>query len=306
MKRLHYHLLDVFTEEAFGGNPLAVFLNGEGVSDATMQAIAKELNLSETTFVLPPRDSKNDFRMRIFTPAAELPMAGYPTIGTAFTLAREGLIQRGKNPTTVTFEEGVGPVPVSIAWKENAPDFIEMQQPLPEFGPRFEDVDAMAKMLSLEVAAISETNLPMEVVSCGVPFLFVAVNGLNAMRRIRFRGDVMERALGNFAAQDVYVFTTEVERAGSRVHGRMFAPLHGIAEDPATGGANGPLGCYVVRHDVFASEGGLKFISEQGIEMGRPSFLHVAIAHAGRQITAVKVGGKCRAMGGGYFDLDDA
>lgn len=303
MRRQHYHSLDVFTDRAFGGNPLAVFLEADGLSDEMMQAIARELNLSETTFVSPPHDPKNDFRVRIFTPASELPMAGHPTIGTAFTLARAGLIKRGAEPTMITFEEGVGPVPVSLSWKDDAPDFIEMRQPLPQFGPRFHDLAAMAEMLSLDVGAIRETHLPLEVISCGVPFLFVPVNGLAAMRRIRFRLDVMERVLRDFAAQDVYVFTMETERSGSEVHGRMFAPAHGIAEDPATGSANGPLGCYLVRHGVLASEGERKFISEQGIEMRRPSFLHVVIAHAGKEITAVKVGGQCRAMGGGYLDL---
>ena len=117
MKRLHYHLVDVFTDRPFGGNPLAVFANGGGIPDALMQAIAKELNLSETTFVSAPDEKNHDYRVRIFTPASELPMAGHPTIGTAFVLAREGILKKAK----VVFEEGVGPVPVSIEMENGGP-----------------------------------------------------------------------------------------------------------------------------------------------------------------------------------------
>src|SRR2546423_2661366 len=186
-----YHLVDVFTDRAFGGNPLAVFLDGNGLSDALMQAIAKEFNLSETTFVLPPRDPANDFRVRIFTPADELPMAGHPTVGTTFVLTRAGLVAPGNGRTNITLEEGVGPIPVAIDWKDGQAFFIEMQQPLPEFGSPIEDRAGVAEMLSLEKEAV-RADLPIQVVSCGVPFLFVPVKTLEAMRRIRFRIDVEE------------------------------------------------------------------------------------------------------------------
>jgi trans-2,3-dihydro-3-hydroxyanthranilate isomerase len=304
MRRLNYHLLDVFTERAFGGNPLAVFPEGEGISDALMQSIAKELNLSETTFVLQPRDRANNFRVRIFTPAAELPMAGHPTIGTAFVLAREGLVRRSDDETSIVFEEGVGPISVSIRWKEGAPDLIEMRQLLPEFGPPFEDLAGIAEMLSLKPDTIRATTLPVQVVSCGLPFLYVPLNGLDAIRRIKFRLDVWERLFRTSAAQGVFVFTKEVQFAGSQVHSRMFAPAHGIAEDPATGSASGPLGCYLVRHGALSSDGELRCVNEQGIEMGRPSFLHISIAHAGGEISAVRVGGRCQYMGAGYLEIE--
>jgi trans-2,3-dihydro-3-hydroxyanthranilate isomerase len=299
MKRLHYHLVDVFTDRAFGGNPLAVFTDGTGIPDSLMQAIAKELNLSETTFVLPPDDKKHDCRVRIFTPGGELPMAGHPTVGTAFVLAREGIITK----PNVIFEEGVGPVPVSIALENSKPQFIEMQQPLPKFGPRFDDIEAIAEMLSLQASAIRETKLPIEVVSCGVPFLFVPVDRLESIRRIRFRTDVWERIASRIETADVFVFTTQVEFPGSAVHSRMFAPAHGITEDPATGGATGPLGSYLVRYRVLDSDGELRCVSEQGVEMGRPSFLRIRIAQDGGEISAVRVGGTCHNMGGGYLDI---
>ena len=308
MRKLRYHLVDVFTDRQFGGNPLAVFTNGRGIPAERMQAIAKELNLSETTFVLPPEDASNDYRVRIFTPGQELPMAGHPTVGTTYVLAREHMIAHGKDggETTIKLEEGVGRVPVRIEWREGAARFIEMRQPLPIFGPRVEDLQAVAEMLSIEPEEIAAMNLPLEVVSCGVPFLYVPVRSLRAVRDIRFRIDVWESKLKTIAPPEVFVFTRETEFAGSTVHSRMFAPGMGIWEDPATGGASGPLGCYLVRHGVVSCDGETELVSEQGIEMGRPSFIHVRIARrAGEEITDVRVGGECRFMGEGYLEIED-
>jgi len=300
MKLHPYHLVDVFTDRPFGGNPLAVFLEGGEIPERSMQAIAKELNLSETTFVLPPQDSANDFRVRIFTPMQELPMAGHPTVGTTFVLARTGLISSAAARTTITLEEGVGLIPVTIDWQSGQPSFIEMRQPLPKFSPPFEDRRGIAEMLSLEPEAI-RADLLVQVVSCGVPFLFVPVTSLEAIRRVRFRSDVAERL--TVEAGNTFVFTMETEFAGSHVHSRMLAPLLGVPEDAATGGASGPLGCYLVQHGLVESEGELRCVSEQGIEMGRPSFLHIRIRHTGGEITAVHVGGTCCYMGSGQLEL---
>ena len=299
MKRLSYHLVDVFTDRAFGGNPLAVFTDGRGIPDGLMQSIAKEMNLSETTFVLPPDDAKHDFRVRIFTPKSELPMAGHPTVGTAFVLTREGMLKK----RNAVFEEGVGPVPVSIDIRADGPGFIEMRQPLPKFGPRFEDAGAIAGMLSLDRRAIRE--LPLEIVSCGNPFFFVPIDTIESIRRIRFRADLAEPIVKETGATGIFVFTQEVETAGSQVHGRLFAPGEGIVEDPATGSAAGPLGCYLSHYGLTAGSGEVRSVLEQGIEMGRPSFLHIRIGHADKEITAVHVGGSCCYMGSGQLELPD-
>ncbi|HEV2800748.1 MAG TPA: PhzF family phenazine biosynthesis protein [Pyrinomonadaceae bacterium] len=306
MRKLRYHLVDVFTDRQFGGNPLAVFTNGRGISSERMQAIAKELNLSETTFVLPPDDAANDYRVRIFTPGQELPMAGHPTVGTTYVLAREHLIERGREgtETEIKLEEGVGTIPVRIEWRDGAARFIEMQQPRPVFGARVEDLPAVAEMLSIEQEEI-ETTLPLEVVSCGVPFLYVPVRSLRAVQSIKFRVDVWESKLKAIVPPEVFVFTREVEFEGSTVHSRMFAPGMGIYEDPATGGASGPLGCYLVKHGVVPCDGEAAIVSEQGIEMGRPSFIHIRIAREGAEITQVRVGGECRFMGEGYLEVED-
>jgi trans-2,3-dihydro-3-hydroxyanthranilate isomerase len=302
MRKLHYHLVDVFTDRIFGGNQLAVFTNGRGIEVHVMQAIAKELNLSETTFVLPPENPENDYRVRIFTPGAELPMAGHPTVGTSFILAREHLITLAESETTIKLEEGVGTISVQLNFKDGLPDLIWMQQPPPSFGPRFEDTVSIAEMLSLTPDDI-ETAWPIEVVSCGVPFLFVPIKNLDAARAVRFRLDVWERALQSAGVSGVFVFTTETELADSSVHSRMFAPGLGIAEDPATGGASGPLGCYLVRHRVFPVEQKMEFTSEQGIEMGRPSIIKIIIEQEAGEIKRVRVGGRCRFVGEGYLEV---
>jgi trans-2,3-dihydro-3-hydroxyanthranilate isomerase len=300
--KLHYHIVDVFTDRPFAGNPLAVFTEGRTVPESAMQAIAKELNLSETTFVLPPSDPANNCRVRIFTPTAELPMAGHPTIGTAFVLAREGLIASTDSPTSARFEEGVGVIPISIRYREGAPEFIEMNQPLPQFGPPLDCVDSVAEMLSLSPDRIRSTGLPIQTVSCGVPFLFVPIDTLASVQRVRFRVDVWEKIQDIIRTPNVFIFTREVEFNGSGVHSRMFAPGLGVVEDPATGGASGPLGCYLLRHRVIDSNGELQCVSEQGIEMGRPSFISIRISHTGEEITAVGVGGTCHYMGQGYLE----
>ena len=306
MRKLRYRLLDVFTNRAFGGNPLAVFTDVGDVSSETMQSIAKELNLSETTFVLPPRDPANDYCVRIFTPALELPMAGHPTLGTSFVLAMDKMLESSERINTLKLEEGVGTIPVSIEWENGHPAFIEMRQPLPSFGSRFADASAIAEMLSLETEAITDTNLPLEVVSCGVPLLFVPLRDLQAVRSIRFRLDVWERVLRDFEADRVFVFTSETEVEGSTVHSRCFLPGSGISEDPATGGASGPLGCYLVRHKVLPPAHTVEFVSEQGLEMGRPSFIKIKIEQdqAG-EISAVRVGGQCHSMGAGYLEINE-
>ncbi len=310
MRKVRYHLVDVFTDQQFGGNPLAVFTNGRGVAAETMQTIAKELNLSETTFVLPPEDAAHDYRVRIFTPGQELPMAGHPTVGTTYVLAREHLIERpadasGDGETEIKLEEGVGTIPVRVRWRAGKAQFIEMRQPLPEFGARIEDTAAVAEMLSIDPREIAETGLPCEIVSCGVPFLYVPVKSLRAVRSIKFRVDVWENKLGDVVPPEVFVFTREVEFPDSTVHSRMFAPGMGIQEDPATGGASGPLGCYLVQHGVVPCDHEADITSEQGIEMGRPSFIKIKIAREGGRITDVRVGGECRFMGEGYLEIED-
>lgn len=302
-RKLRYHLVDVFTDCIFGGNQLAVFTNGRGLTSTTMQAIANEFNLSETTFVLPPEDSAHDYRVRIFTPITELPMAGHPTIGTAYVLARDHMIERNEHESQILFEEEVGVIPVSIQYRGDDPSIIRMTQPLPVFGSIFPDVNLIADMLSIEPEAIADTNLPLQSVSCGVPFLFVPVRDLDAIRRIRLRREVWERVLRDFEAPHMFVFTRETVNEDATVHSRMFAPALGIAEDPATGGASGPLGCYLVHHKAVPVNRTTAIVNEQGFEMGRPSIIHIEIDTEEDKIISVRVGGTCCSVGEGMLEI---
>jgi trans-2,3-dihydro-3-hydroxyanthranilate isomerase len=273
--RHEYVLVDVFTDRKFGGNQLAVFRDGTGVRDELMQAAAKELNLPETTFVVPAEHG-GDHKLRIFTPARELPFAGHPTVGTAFVLA-------DSRDATLRLEEQVGTLQVTVR-----DGFTEMEQPLPTFEP-VADRDAVAASVSLDAGDL-EPALPIEVGSSGNRFMFVAVKTLDAVKRASPRG----------LAEAAYIFTTQTVEPGSTVHGRMYAPWQGIAEDPATGSANGPLGAYLVRHGL---SDGTRIVSEQGFEMGRRSLLYVRVGGGRDRITSVHVGGRCAIAGGGWLDL---
>jgi len=302
MQKLQYHLVDVFTDQPFGGNQLAVFTSGQHITPEQMQRIARELNLSESSFVLPAKDANSDFWVRIFTPGMEIPMAGHPTVGTAFVLAREGFIDTPTDDgeVTVKFEEGVGIIPVTLRFENGEPTLITMQQPLPTFGEVVPDRAKIAEMLSLGEADL-DANYPIQEVSCGVPFLYIPIKNLDAMRRVKLRLDVWEERLKTASAPHVFTFTPETALPGSTVHSRMFAPTMGISEDPATGAASGPLGAYLVKYGI-AKGSPAQIISEQGFEMGRPSLIHITIEHSGvDQITRVLVGGQSAAVGEGAF-----
>ncbi len=301
MNRARYLLVDVFTGEPFGGNQLAVFVDGEQVPEILMQRIARELNLSETTYVLPPEDPANLCRLRIFTPLEELPMAGHPTVGSAFALAVEGRIAA---PTTIRFEEGVGLVPVEVEGEADRPTGAVMVQPLPEFGPRFGEAAHIAAMLSLDEADL-EVGLPLEVVSCGVPYLLVPLASLAAVERARLRPDLWEKHLGSFASRHVYLFSRETLGDDATVHARMFAPAAGVPEDPATGSASGPLGCYLMRHGLVAGGERVPIVCEQGYEIGRPSWIEVEISGDRAAINEVRVGGGCVLMGEGRLRIPE-
>ncbi len=281
MIRYEYRVVDVFTDKAFAGNPLAVFREPGKLDATTMQAIAKELHLSETTFVLPPTSGAADHRVRIFTPDAELPFAGHPSLGTAFVLAD------GKDGTT-RLEEGVGVIRVTL--REG---FVQMEQPLPTFTGTTITRKAAAEALGIAIEEV-RSDVPIQVGSSGLPFLFVPLANLKAVRRARRPGGL---------DASVYVFAMSGERGGSHVHGRMFDKGLGIGEDPATGSAQGPLGAYIVAHELVQPAPTTRIRSEQGFEIGRPSILDIEVDKAGAAITAVRVGGRCVPMGGGWLDI---
>jgi len=303
VRSYRYIHLDVFTDRVLSGNQLAVFLDGRGLSAETMQAIAKEMNFSETTFVLPSEQRDTDFRVRIFTPAAELPMAGHPTVGTAFALARSGTIERGRD--RVVFGLGIGPTSVAFTWHDEELAFAWMTQGLPEFGAPIPDPAGAAAALRLPSAAITGTGLPVQTVSCGVPFLYVPLATRRAVDSASLDTEAYERFVraAHLPELPVFLFSSETGGDKSTVYSRMFAPALGIAEDPATGVASGPLGCYLVRHKVVAPERAGAMLSLQGVKMGRSSQIHIAVGMKHGEIMGVRIGGQAVVAGEGNLYL---
>ncbi|GAC1517163.1 MAG: PhzF family phenazine biosynthesis protein [Gemmatimonadaceae bacterium] len=295
MARAHrsflFHTVDVFTATMFAGNQLAVFPDARGISDDEMQAIAREFNFSEVTFVLPATRADCIRRVRIFTPAKELPFAGHPTVGTAHVLAAIGVIPLEGNAAHIRFEEGVGPVPVAIRAEGGRPSFCQLSvAKLPEVRPVTLGRAAIAELLSLREADIATSPFGVEAVSCGVPYMLVPLVSRDAVRRAAVRMDRFEALLRASWASEILVFAMEGERAGSDIRARMFAPGINIAEDPATGSACAALGGYLAAHHS-KGDGTFRWIVEQGFEMGRPSILDVEADRRAGVVAAVRVGG---------------
>ena len=297
MRYLH---LDVFTSRPIEGNQLAVFPDPGTVGPEMMQTITREMNFSECTFIFPP-ERGGDVRMRIFTPGRELPMAGHPTIGSTFALAAEGVIARGRKD--FVFELGVGPTPVSLEWDDHGLSFAWMTQPLPEFGETVDDRAAFAAAVGIEERALGEH--PVQIVSCGVPFLFVPIGTRAAVDAVtidrRALAHVLHRA--GLDEQAVFFFTPDRTGAGPEtVYSRMLAPEFGIAEDPATGGASGPLGCYLLKYGFVSASEARSILSLQGVAMLRPSRIHISIDSEGGRVTRVRVGGQSVLVGRGELN----
>ncbi|ALS79449.1 phenazine biosynthesis protein PhzF [Planococcus kocurii] len=301
MQTLTYTLVDVFTAQFFSGNQLAVFHDGSSLDTKIMQRIANELNLSETAFICPPRKPQHQLSLRIFTPQVELPIAGHPTIGTAFVMAYLNMLPLHDGMNEWIIEEELTDIAVTVRKEGEQITTVEMIQPLPVFGEIFERQALVADLLSLPKGEL-DTRFPIQTVSSGIPFLFVPLRSLAAMREINFRTDVWERHFsGDSNRQHVFTFTTETEHDDSTVHCRMFAPAMGISEDPATGAACGPLGAFLVEHGVIdtGDEGHFFIRSEQGIEMGRPSFIDITITKNNETYQEVKIGGTAVVVGRG-------
>jgi len=283
VKRYTIHVVDVFTELPLAGNQLAVVLDAEGIPGDVMQRIAKEMNISETTFVLAPRDPGNAARVRIFTPGAELPFAGHPTIGTAWVLFTQGLVPGGA--LEFVLEEGVGPVPVRGEQGAEGLRFW-MTHPSVKFGEVLADRAAAADALGLTEEDLLP-EIPIQVASTGMPFVYVALRDSSAVDRA-----VSERErLGRVFSEGVFFFASLGE---NRLYSRMFSPhVLDIHEDPATGSASGPLGAFAVKYGLVNRSDTVSIVSEQGTKMGRQSFVHVKLGYppSGDLPSRIEVGG---------------
>ncbi|WP_417068841.1 PhzF family phenazine biosynthesis protein [Niveibacterium terrae] len=280
---LPYLIVDVFTDTALTGNPLAVFPDAGRLSADTMQKIAVEMHLSETIFVLPPEDAAHTARVRIFTPAQELRFAGHPTVGVAIALASLGRIPTPEGVSTIVLEEGVGPVPVRLTVRGGRPVSAQLTAAeAPSFLAAPPDPE-IAAMIGLELADIVPGAA---IASCGSPFLCVELASREALARARGDGAAMA-ALPGYGARGIYLIYPETPEL---LHARLFGMALGIIEDPATGSAAVALGALLASR-VPAREARLAWTIEQGVDMGRPSRLELEAEKCDGVITAVRVGG---------------
>ena len=300
--RLTFVTVDVFTDRQFGGNPLAVVIDADGLSSRQMQVIAAEFNLAETTFVLPPQDAAHTAQVRIFTPRAEMPFAGHPNVGTAFVLAREGQCQgRPVGGEAMVFEEAAGLVRMELV-KQGA-TVIGASLAAPQ---RLAVGDAVAPEIVAQACAIAVEDIETRhhqpcIASCGAPLLFVELTGRQALAAAQPRADVFARHLPRDRITGIHLYVQAAD-GGADIQCRMFAPLHGIPEDPATGAANVALIGLLAQ---LRPEPDLQLAKKiaQGVDMGRPSLLEARADKTAGVVTATFIGGSCVPVMRGVLDL---
>jgi trans-2,3-dihydro-3-hydroxyanthranilate isomerase len=292
--KLPFTTVDVFTDRQFGGNPLAVVLDAQGLSTGQMQAIAAEFNYAETTFVLPPQDPRHTAQVRIFTPRAEMPFAGHPNVGTAFVLARMGRVAGD----SLVFEEGAGLVPMDIVRDGGAVVATRLTAPQP-----FALGETIAPEIAAAAAGLTADDIVGQpvIASTGVKFLFAEVATRDVLKRARGHSETFVRHLPMDRTVGVHLYVAAPEH-GVDIQTRMFAPLYGVPEDPATGGANVTLIGLLAHFDERADLTLARTIG-QGFDMGRPSILQVSADKKDGTVTATRIGGRCVPMMSGTIDL---
>lgn len=284
VKRLFY-IVDVFAESKYAGNQLAVFRDGKDYSDSEMQLIAKEMNYSETTFIISDEMHDGGYDVRIFTPAEEIPFAGHPTLGTAFVIMKEII---GRPVDEIVLNLKVGKIPVTIHYQDGEPDVLWMRQKSPQFG-RIIPREEMAGILNLEVDDIDD-RFPVQEVSTGIAFFIVPLKALKTVKAARIRHEKYFSLIKNTDAKAILVFCPQSYQDENDLNVRVFVDYYGIPEDPATGSANGCLAGYLVKQNFMGTES-IDLRVEQGCEIGRPSLLFLKAA-AGEHDIEVNVGGK--------------
>ncbi len=292
MKRNEFYLLDVFAEKKYAGNQLAVVIAINTLTDQEMQLVAREINFSETTFILSHEMENGGFNVRIFTPAQEVPFAGHPTIGTAFVIQREII---GRPVERVVLNLKAGQIPVTLSYGKNGIERLTMRQLEPRFGKQFEK-NEIAEILNIQPSDI-DGRYPIEEVSTGLPFIIVPLKHLDAVRRARIHQGKCRALIRNTEAKAIFIFCPEPYNKENHLNARMFADHYGIPEDPATGSANGCLAGYLVKHGYFGQER-IDIRVEQGYEIGRPSLLYLEAMEKTGAIE-IHVGGNVIEVGKG-------
>jgi trans-2,3-dihydro-3-hydroxyanthranilate isomerase len=296
-----YITVDVFTDRAFGGNPLAVVMDAGGLSTAQMQAIATEFNYSETTFVLPPQDPAHDAQVRIFTVRSEIPFAGHPNVGTAFVLA----MQAAKPPARLQFEEKAGLVPVEILTGQGSVIGAELTAPQPLKRLTQSSAERAAACLSVSAADVKTDRHPPQIASVGLPFLMVELATREALRRAKPDAAAFGKTFPCDGSDAVYFYTRDVPGSEQPLdlQARMFHPgSSGLSEDPATGSATAAAAALLADLDN-TQDGELKLRIGQGVDMGRPSLLLTRIRKQNGAVVSAHVGGGCVQMMEGTFRL---
>ena len=278
MHSYKFVLVDVFTEQPLAGNQLAVVLNAQGLADSQMQAIAREFNYSETTFVLPARQAKADWRLRSFSPSAEVFGAGHNALGAWWVLATQGTIDLGHSFIRQWQELGEKVLPVGIYSEAGKPLRVAMTQSKPRFGDKLSDRTALARALNLDPLDLEIDGLDVQAVSTGATHLLVPVRSLAALARVRVDDQALMKLARPLGCQGCYLFCLETKGQASAARARAFFPGIGITEDPATGSAAGPLGAYLASRKLIAEN--IWTVVEQGIEMERPSRIEVRVQGA--------------------------
>ncbi len=293
--------VDVFTDRPLTGNPLAVFPRAAGLSDEEMRAIAREMNLSETSFVVPPRTAMAQYRNRIFTPAGEIPFAGHPSLGAAYVAALEGLVPLPEGESVLTQEVQVGALPLTIRNEGGQIRNVVMTQGDPTMGARVTNTEPLVRALRARTRDLDAVKLRPQIASTGLPSLQVPLRSPEAVRRLDPDPHSLARVLAKYGPHTTcYVFAFGAEGADAHLHARCFAPLEGVAEDPATGSAAGACGVYLAAHRRLPAP---SFVIEQGIEMGRPSRIEVSVEGDATTIGAVRVGGQVAPVARGSLRI---
>ena len=298
--KYRYFTCDVFTDTRFCGNQLAVLPHAGGLSDSEMQTIAREFNFSDTAFVFPPEEGYTR-KVRIFTPTTEVPFAGHPNIGTAFVLAETGELGGKEVLESICFEEKAGLVPIKILQHPNSPRQFELKAPETLTARPFEAVSTITDALSLNLDQIIEKHHPPSSASVGLPFLIVEVRDTSALADIRVNLESFSSLLEQGSPPYIFVYTQNTSQAD--IQARMFAPLDGITEDPATGSANCALAALLAQHSGLPS-GDFSWEVLQGLEMGRPSQLRVRAKKANGSVTGSWVAGNCVMVAEGFIESE--
>jgi trans-2,3-dihydro-3-hydroxyanthranilate isomerase len=294
MIKLDYYIVDVFTEEKYAGNQLAVFRNAQSLSDDIMQKIARETNYSETTFILSDEKQNDGYNVRIFTPKEEVPFAGHPTLGTAYLIQRE-IIKETVDMVPLNLK--VGQIPVTINYINGRADILFMKQIPPLFGKTLEP-EPVQNVLGLRKEDIS-SRFPVQEVSTGLPFIIVPLNTIEALKKSRIDHNKYFELISDCKAKAILVFSPETHQPENDLSVRVFANYYGVPEDPATGSANGCLAGYLTKYR-YLDDNKINIRVEQGYEINRPSLLYLRAEDTGGEIT-VSVGGKAVMVARGEF-----